>query len=113
MTVSSIVPRSIVVFAPMSTSSPMTTRPSWGTASHSRVLTGEAEPIAADDRARMHYATRTDYRVIHDDNSRPEPRCSTDLDIGADYGAGIDRYICADLRARTNRYVRADVDVIG
>jgi hypothetical protein len=62
ITVLPIAPRSIVEFAPISTSLPMTTAPSCGTLTYPPLVGGVTKAIGADDGARVQQAALPDLR---------------------------------------------------
>ncbi len=79
ITVSSMLPRSIVVFAPISTSSPMMQRPDVRNLLVRAVAEHVAKSVTRDTRARMHDAARADLtRRVHG-HMRIQARAVTDV----------------------------------
>ena len=96
MTVSCVEPRSIVLLAPISTSSSSTTRPTCGTVRKSGRRGGEAEPVLADARAGVQGHARADQGMAH-------------ARMGADAAIGTEHHAVADHGRRADAAARADL----
>ncbi len=93
ITVSGPLPRSIVLLAPISTSSPISTRPSCGTLRWPRCAEREAEAVLPDPHARVDHHPLADQAMA-------EGRAGADHAVRAEPDAGADHRIGADPAAR-------------
>ena len=119
ITVSREAPRSIVVLAPISTSSWTITRPTCGTLRWLRAH-GEAEPVLAEPRpgcritrlpssAWLQGGPGADRAVAADAHARADHRVGADHRAGADLGAGADHRAGIDRDPLLQPRLRMDV----
>ena len=111
ITVSRLAPRSIVVLAPISTSSWMMTRPICATFRWPVGPMREAEAVLADADARMDDDAVADQRVL-DDGVGADEAVAPDRHRLADDGAGRDDRAAADLGARADDRAGLDAHAI-
>ena len=108
-TVSSIAPRSMVVLAPISQSSPITTPPSCGTLSQRPASIARPKPSAPSTAPGC---TRTRWpkpHAGHQRDARDQFAAGADHAIVADDAARADHGACLDAAARADTDERADV----
>ena len=101
ITVSRIAPRSIVVLAPISTSSWMMTRPTCGTLPWPPAARQIAEAVLPDARAGMDDDAVADQRV-DDGRARADGAIAADPHVRADHGVGAD-HACRRRSRRAGR----------
>ncbi len=99
ITVSSIAPRSMVVLAPISTSSPMRTAPTCGTLTQVPPVGRKAEAVAADHAARLQHAARADRNAAAERDARRKAHVGAELDAVLEHAVRPDAGACTDADA--------------
>ena len=107
-TVSSIAPRSMLVLAPISQSSPTTTPPSLRHLQPAARRPRQAESVGAEHRARMHQHAPARAHAL-DQRHRDQFAAFADHAILADHASGADDRAGLDPRTRADANERADL----
>ena len=97
-TVSPIAPRSMVVFAPISTSSPMRTLPTCGTLTQVPAVRRKAEAVRADDRAGVQQHRSPEHHAGIQIDPRHQPRIGADPRSPLNDAPGADRRLARRSR---------------